>query len=929
MAFDYNNYYELEYIESNGNQYIQTNIDNTSLGRVVSEVRFKSTSRQSLFGCWGGNTSFSYLLYVNNNKIAINVSGVTDSNTNIMSFDTSAYYTLDVSFNDGYYKINNEQKLTLSGTPRYSRAMWIFCSNDSADGAYIKASACLKSLQTYNTSGTLTYDFRPAKRKSDGVLGLYEVVNNAFYVNSGSGSFIGGTIINQNISDYNRIEYIQGTGTQYLMTTYCPNSNTHTKLTGNGYVNAEKYFYGARTSNTYMHYAMRVGSSDSTDSSGIRLGYNSSNWYTMVKGATIVGKEFEIDINKNVGTLTYNTTSVTNTYSAATFTTQYPLYIFAVNNNGAVDTGYIGSFNLKSFTIWENDILLKQMVPVTRKSDSEPGMYDLVNDHFYINTGTSSFTAGPRVYNLTLISSDHGSVSDSGLYATTSISAKPELGYKFDGWYSDSGFQNLVSTQNPYTLTLTNDLTLYAKFSYAIPNTYVKLNYLQSSRGEYINTGILDTSVYGFEVEFKPSGLACNYQSFFGSTYDNFNISTKNGPLETSFVRISTNITDSIPTSITDFNTVSYHGDSLKFNNTTYTVTKRTLGSSNVNIGIFGVTSGSTANQYSNVQIKYFRLYDTNDQLVAEFLPVMRKSDFESGMYETISGTFFTNAGSGRFVGSGDSIENYKRQSYIESSNSLINTAVSAYRVSTYLELKFKIMPTELKSSGNYFYGGTKGGWTSFEYMSSKGAYWNAGSTTQFWAHAMSINNIYEYDIKYSNGSIVVSGAYSNSGSYSGNLCEGPIVFFGGDPDGGSLSKERLYYLQIAQGQNFELIRNFVPAKRIFDNEIGLYDTVTNWFYPNWLSTGEFTSGGDLTATLTLGESLYGTCTGAGTYNISVDGYAHISTTVSPNEGYIFDGWYLDPWFKEMLSYDENEILLSESATIYPKFSYIADACIM
>ena len=58
MAFDYTNYYELTYIESNGNQYITTNIDNATIGRVVAEAKYKSTSRQCLFGCWQTNTSF-------------------------------------------------------------------------------------------------------------------------------------------------------------------------------------------------------------------------------------------------------------------------------------------------------------------------------------------------------------------------------------------------------------------------------------------------------------------------------------------------------------------------------------------------------------------------------------------------------------------------------------------------------------------------------------------------------------------------------------------------------------------------------------------------------------------------------------------------------------------------------------------------------
>ena len=45
------------------------------------------------------------------------------------------------------------------------------------------------SIKEYGTGGTLLYEYVPAKRKSDNVLGLLEVVNGTFHANAGSGAF--------------------------------------------------------------------------------------------------------------------------------------------------------------------------------------------------------------------------------------------------------------------------------------------------------------------------------------------------------------------------------------------------------------------------------------------------------------------------------------------------------------------------------------------------------------------------------------------------------------------------------------------------------------------------------------------------------------------------------------------------------------------
>jgi hypothetical protein len=50
----------------------------------------------------------------------------------------------------------------------------------------------LYSFKLYD-NGTLIRNYIPAKRASDSVIGLYDTVNNEFYENAGTGTFIAGS----------------------------------------------------------------------------------------------------------------------------------------------------------------------------------------------------------------------------------------------------------------------------------------------------------------------------------------------------------------------------------------------------------------------------------------------------------------------------------------------------------------------------------------------------------------------------------------------------------------------------------------------------------------------------------------------------------------------------------------------------------------
>ena len=71
-------------------------------------------------------------------------------------------------------------------------------------------------------------------------------------------------------------------------------------------------------------------------------------------------------------------------------------------NTNLLIGGVAGDTRTFSGKIYHNKIaisgsIIRYFVPCYRKSDSVIGMYDLVNNQFYINAGTGTFTKGANI----------------------------------------------------------------------------------------------------------------------------------------------------------------------------------------------------------------------------------------------------------------------------------------------------------------------------------------------------------------------------------------------------------------------------------------------------------------------------------------------------------------------------------------------------
>lgn len=194
-------------------------------------------------------------------------------------------------------------------------------------------------------------------------------------------------------SEYQAVEYIGNTGTQYIKTGYTPTPSYNTRID-------MQYMFTATQTGDKMLFGSRGGASSITYQSEAFSGvtwYCGGGYYQFrsVLGnvGTALNTKYTFLINGNKMTINGSSVSQNQTRTSGS---ALELYIFAWNSNGTA--GYINSgariYQLK-FTV--NGIVEADFVPCYRKSDNVAGMYDLIGKRFLTNSGTGSFTVGSDI----------------------------------------------------------------------------------------------------------------------------------------------------------------------------------------------------------------------------------------------------------------------------------------------------------------------------------------------------------------------------------------------------------------------------------------------------------------------------------------------------------------------------------------------------
>lgn len=248
-----------------------------------------------------------------------------------------------------------------------------------------------------------TVDAYPAKRNSDNVIGMYDVANNVFYTNQGTGVFTAGeeTKVWRTIkevwkkfgeraglpSEYTQIEYLTSTGTQYIDTGaknvngYDIRFKFNSSSDGDSVIGARNDAEGSNKRIFIMNYSNLLHIFPVPIGSESVFGDVDTEWHNV----SLINGKFIID--------KYEVGSQSSTPSGAS---NCNFYLFAANWSGNVYGMSKCSIEYVKLYRDDSETPFAHFVPC-KNSAGVYGMYDIINGDFYENDGTGSFSGGDDI----------------------------------------------------------------------------------------------------------------------------------------------------------------------------------------------------------------------------------------------------------------------------------------------------------------------------------------------------------------------------------------------------------------------------------------------------------------------------------------------------------------------------------------------------
>lgn len=363
-------YVPINYVESNGTQYVDINlpISSADIGGLKFEmdVQFLNTAEANkLYG--QGNTYAGF--YTASNIVYWALGGVAGAYSSKTADTNRHKWIVDgpartISF-DGYPQSISPSNSALD---RFTLFGW--------SPSHLNSSRCYGFKVWLH--GIPQRDLIPVISSTTGEAGLYDKVTQTFFSSSSGNKLIAGPgAPNDPESPYEFLDYIAGTGSQFINSGIVPNTTTQVSIdfapTGSTTENA---IFGSSWSAAgffLMFYQNRIRWHS-------RNAYVDLNTVSNLQRYVCYCTSSYIKVN---GVQTNNQGSGTDAANNIT--------IFKANG---LDNLY-GSFRLYHCDIWNNNALQRSFQPARRKSDGAIGLLDLVTNTWYGNAGSGTFTAGP------------------------------------------------------------------------------------------------------------------------------------------------------------------------------------------------------------------------------------------------------------------------------------------------------------------------------------------------------------------------------------------------------------------------------------------------------------------------------------------------------------------------------------------------------
>ena len=385
-------YQQEEYIESTGTQYIDTGVEISKLklqNGIKTKLEASFVSQSSSQAMFKDTTSY-YFIGVKSNGYFYSGLDVNYPATDLLNDGEKHIFELD-SLNKTF-KIDETIKTTYNVTSYNENSSGNIHLFNVSNGNF-PCKAKIYNCKIYD-NGTLVRNFIPCYSTTtvtdvDGIerprdtIGLYDTVNGQFYVNKGTGTFF----MPMEISEYQQVEYIESTGTQYIDTGV---EISKLKLQNGIKTKLEASFVSQSSSqamfkDTTSYYFIGV-KSNGYFYSGLDVNYPATDLLNdgekHIFELDSLNKTFKID--ETIKT-TYNVTSYNENSSGN-------IHLFNVSNGNFPCKAKI--YNCK---IYDNGTLVRNFIPCYRKSDNAIGLYDTVERCFYTNQGSGIFLKGNDV----------------------------------------------------------------------------------------------------------------------------------------------------------------------------------------------------------------------------------------------------------------------------------------------------------------------------------------------------------------------------------------------------------------------------------------------------------------------------------------------------------------------------------------------------
>lgn len=405
---------EIEYLESTGTQYIDTGIVVSSTDNMF--IDFQKTTSHSYQAFYAGrrttaNNATSYSLGQINSKF----DGRLGSGT--LGYGTSINlnrHTLELDPVNGNVIQDSSTTASCGSFASSNLTVYLFGVNTNGAAGYSQ-----HPIRVFEFSISDKIHLIPVRVGPVGY--MYDRVSGQLFGNSGTGDFILGPDVvptpdkpidiwcNNGILKakhqsglplgYTRLDYIESTGTQYIDTGVIPNQDSRIFLD----VLIPRLYTGACSFGGSANGSLTPGFivyGDNTTYKTASVYNNSDVIASSISYAANV--RYTIDLNKNIYTV-YNGATRKYYYSHPTgnFQLTQPIELFRIN----ISTPRYGQFRLYQSRIYQDDVLVRHYIP-SKNYNNEIGLYDLVTNTFFINSGTGYFTAGSETQDPIVVYAD-------------------------------------------------------------------------------------------------------------------------------------------------------------------------------------------------------------------------------------------------------------------------------------------------------------------------------------------------------------------------------------------------------------------------------------------------------------------------------------------------------------------------------------------